>query len=215
MVIKMRSLGISAISIALTAAVVGNAYYQKKQFYPSVVYITKSNPSMTVSIVPHKPQKSGICSSIVCIVKNMHLQYPFSFLPSLSHRLSTCNRWCLCWCWENWWEKYVKRNHSISDSWVIDTTLYSIQIDFPGNTARCRIRAFDGTILVRIDWNVFGIHRFPWWFQSEICGIIHGALVSEVIPLAGRGESGLCEWPSAGIESYSWIISNLFFRSPI
>lgn len=49
MVIKMRSLGISAISVALTAAVVGNAYYQKKQFYPSVVYITKSNPSMTVS----------------------------------------------------------------------------------------------------------------------------------------------------------------------
>lgn len=46
----MRSLGISAISVALTAAVVGNAYYQKKQFYPSVVYITKSNPSMTVSI---------------------------------------------------------------------------------------------------------------------------------------------------------------------
>lgn len=53
MVIKMRSLGISAISIALTSAVVGNAYYQKKQFYPSVVYITKSNPSMTVS--RHRP----------------------------------------------------------------------------------------------------------------------------------------------------------------
>ncbi|ROT72877.1 putative E3 ubiquitin-protein ligase synoviolin isoform X1 [Penaeus vannamei] len=33
-------------SFALTAAVIGNAYYQKKQFYPSVVYITKSNPSM-------------------------------------------------------------------------------------------------------------------------------------------------------------------------
>lgn len=36
-------------SFALTAAVIGNAYYQKKQFYPSVVYITKSNPSMAVS----------------------------------------------------------------------------------------------------------------------------------------------------------------------
>lgn len=46
---KMRSLGISAISLALTGIVVGNAYYQKKQFYPSVVYITKSNPSMAVS----------------------------------------------------------------------------------------------------------------------------------------------------------------------
>ncbi|XP_012275801.1 E3 ubiquitin-protein ligase synoviolin A [Orussus abietinus] len=39
------------ISIALTCAVVGNAYYQKKQFYPSVVYITKSNPSMAVIYV--------------------------------------------------------------------------------------------------------------------------------------------------------------------
>lgn len=46
----MRALGLSVISILLTSAVVGNAYYQKKQFYPSVVYITKSNPSMAVSI---------------------------------------------------------------------------------------------------------------------------------------------------------------------
>ena len=38
-------------SFALTAAVIGNAYYQKKQFYPSVVYITKSNPSMAVSLI--------------------------------------------------------------------------------------------------------------------------------------------------------------------
>lgn len=37
----------------LTTVVIGNAYYQKKQFYPSVVYITKSNPSMAVSILFH------------------------------------------------------------------------------------------------------------------------------------------------------------------
>lgn len=35
-------------SVLLTTAVIGNAYFQKKQFYPSVVYITKSNPSMAV-----------------------------------------------------------------------------------------------------------------------------------------------------------------------
>lgn len=34
----------------MTAAVVSNAYYQKKQFYPSVVYITKSNPCMAVRL---------------------------------------------------------------------------------------------------------------------------------------------------------------------
>ncbi|XP_055615828.1 E3 ubiquitin-protein ligase HRD1 [Toxorhynchites rutilus septentrionalis] len=44
----MRALGISLISLTLTGLVIGNAYYQKKQFYPSVVYITKSNPSMAV-----------------------------------------------------------------------------------------------------------------------------------------------------------------------
>jgi E3 ubiquitin-protein ligase synoviolin len=44
----MRGAGITLISLALTTAVIGNAYYQKKQFYPSVVYITKSNPSMAV-----------------------------------------------------------------------------------------------------------------------------------------------------------------------
>lgn len=44
----MRAASITFISLALTTAVVGNAFYNKKQFYPSVVYITKSNPSMAV-----------------------------------------------------------------------------------------------------------------------------------------------------------------------
>ncbi|KAF5299561.1 hypothetical protein FQR65_LT09366 [Abscondita terminalis] len=44
----MRALAISLFSVALTSIVVANACYQKKQFYPSVVYITKSNPSMAV-----------------------------------------------------------------------------------------------------------------------------------------------------------------------
>ncbi|XP_034941218.1 E3 ubiquitin-protein ligase synoviolin A [Chelonus insularis] len=44
----MRSAVILLLSSLLTCIVIGNAYYQKKQFYPSVVYITKSNPSMAV-----------------------------------------------------------------------------------------------------------------------------------------------------------------------
>lgn len=44
----MRSVAISVLSMVLTTVVLANAYYQKKQFYPSVVYITKSNPSMAV-----------------------------------------------------------------------------------------------------------------------------------------------------------------------
>lgn len=46
---EMREAGIMLISTALTCVVIGNAYYQRKQFYPTVVHITKSNPSMTVS----------------------------------------------------------------------------------------------------------------------------------------------------------------------
>ncbi|XP_077867396.1 E3 ubiquitin-protein ligase synoviolin-like [Saccoglossus kowalevskii] len=44
----MRSALLAFGSVMLTGAVVGHAYYQKKQFYPSVVYLTKSNPSMAV-----------------------------------------------------------------------------------------------------------------------------------------------------------------------
>lgn len=39
------------ICTALTCIVIGNAYYQRKQFYPTVVHITKSNPSMAVSFL--------------------------------------------------------------------------------------------------------------------------------------------------------------------
>ncbi|XP_034664546.1 E3 ubiquitin-protein ligase HRD1 isoform X2 [Drosophila subobscura] len=39
---------ISSVCMALTSAVIGNAYFQKQQFYPAVVYITKSNASMAV-----------------------------------------------------------------------------------------------------------------------------------------------------------------------
>ncbi|XP_033730673.1 E3 ubiquitin-protein ligase synoviolin B-like [Pecten maximus] len=44
----MKAVLLTGVSFILTSIVVGNAYYQKKQFYPSVVYITKSNPSMAM-----------------------------------------------------------------------------------------------------------------------------------------------------------------------
>lgn len=47
--LTMKALIITAGSLLLTAGVLANAYAQKNQFYPSVVYITKSNPSMAVS----------------------------------------------------------------------------------------------------------------------------------------------------------------------
>ena len=44
----MRSAVLTAASLGMTAMVLGNAWFQRQQFYPSVVYITKSNPSMAV-----------------------------------------------------------------------------------------------------------------------------------------------------------------------
>ncbi|XP_047994625.1 E3 ubiquitin-protein ligase synoviolin B isoform X2 [Leguminivora glycinivorella] len=45
---KMKALLATVSSLVLTTVVIGNAYYQKKQFYPSIVYLTNSNPSMAV-----------------------------------------------------------------------------------------------------------------------------------------------------------------------
>ena len=42
---------IASLSVLLTSAVIGNAFYQKKQFYPSVVYLTKSNASLAVRML--------------------------------------------------------------------------------------------------------------------------------------------------------------------
>jgi len=44
----MRAAVLTAASVALTTVVLANAWTQRQQFYPSVVYITKSNPSMAV-----------------------------------------------------------------------------------------------------------------------------------------------------------------------
>ncbi|XP_023330216.1 E3 ubiquitin-protein ligase synoviolin B isoform X2 [Eurytemora carolleeae] len=46
--LRMRSELLGLVSIGLTMAVLGNAWHQRQQFYPSVVYITKSNPSMAI-----------------------------------------------------------------------------------------------------------------------------------------------------------------------
>lgn len=45
-------------SLALTTAVVAHAYYLKHQFYPTVVYLTKSSPSMAVSTAQQPPPSS-------------------------------------------------------------------------------------------------------------------------------------------------------------
>lgn len=48
----VRAALVTATSLALTGAVVAHAYLLKHQFYPTVVYLTKSSPSMAVRTVP-------------------------------------------------------------------------------------------------------------------------------------------------------------------
>lgn len=47
----VRAALVTATSLALTGAVVAHAYFLKHQFYPTVVYLTKSSPSMAVRAV--------------------------------------------------------------------------------------------------------------------------------------------------------------------
>lgn len=44
----VRAALVTVTSLALTGAVVAHAYLLKHQFYPTVVYLTKSSPSMAV-----------------------------------------------------------------------------------------------------------------------------------------------------------------------
>lgn len=54
-----RTAVMMAASLALTGAVVAHAYYLKHQFYPTVVYLTKSSPSMAVSLGLGKEELLG------------------------------------------------------------------------------------------------------------------------------------------------------------
>lgn len=47
------------LSFVSTALTIANAFFLKKEFYPSVVYLTKSNTSMAVSLF------SFICIKII------------------------------------------------------------------------------------------------------------------------------------------------------
>ena len=67
-----RMLLVSVVCMVLTWGVIYNAFRQKGEFYPSVVYLTKSRPSMAVNRPIHDttrfnihcntgPVRSGVC----------------------------------------------------------------------------------------------------------------------------------------------------------
>lgn len=66
----VRAALVTATSLALTGAVVAHAYFLKHQFYPTVVYLTKSSPSMAVKVKSLLWFKLfDICTNI----KNVHI----------------------------------------------------------------------------------------------------------------------------------------------
>ena len=65
---KMRLTLITLGTTLVSLAVVGNAFYQKQQFYPSIVFLTKSSPSVAVKIFLFIQLTIGfdICMSELC-----------------------------------------------------------------------------------------------------------------------------------------------------
>lgn len=81
----MESTFLFVISGVLSSLVITNAYYQKQQFYPSVVYITKSNASM------------GVCFKYFKKIEKYFNLFRFDFdfdskknLDNISTRFNTC-----------------------------------------------------------------------------------------------------------------------------
>ena len=74
---RVREGGIYGLSFMLTAVVIGNAFQQKKQFYPAVVYLTKSNPSLAVSILFFYDFLccSACCSCLLLLVSCLRSNY--------------------------------------------------------------------------------------------------------------------------------------------
>lgn len=60
----VRAALVTATSLALTGAVVAHAYFLKHQFYPTVVYLTKSSPSMAVRAVLEWSQTLSLVKTI-------------------------------------------------------------------------------------------------------------------------------------------------------
>lgn len=71
----MRGFLFTLGSFAVTVAVVGNAWAQKKQFYPTVVYLTKSSPCMAVSNVAN-----GISTPLVINNSSLQVLYVQAFV---------------------------------------------------------------------------------------------------------------------------------------
>lgn len=96
----VRAALVTATSLALTGAVVAHAYFLKHQFYPTVVYLTKSSPSMAVRAMLKSNLEFGLnYQNIFPIVMSLNFT---SFSVCFSGiRCCTFRPLCWCFCWES------------------------------------------------------------------------------------------------------------------
>lgn len=106
----VRAALVTATSLALTGAVVAHAYLLKHQFYPTVVYLTKSSPSMAVrpaavllfiNFFKFLSVTSGLDKSA----------FAYCFVSGI--RCCTFRRSCWCFCWESSWGRSFLDNSEL------------------------------------------------------------------------------------------------------
>ncbi len=180
---KMRAILFTLGSFLLTAAVVGHAYYQRKQFYPSVVFITKSNPSMAVSsslvlLLIHyvfvwrssSTHKTLLCFQViytqgfvlVLLLGKLMRKLFFGQLRAAEFEVRDECNWVLMT--EGTWSRAPHRRAKCCDAefwsivllliWSPSFVLRWFELFFSFSFA-----AFNRAIMVRRDGNVFSVHR--------------------------------------------------------
>ncbi len=83
----------------------------------------------------------------------------------------------------------------------------------------CLFLAFDWTLLVCGDRDLFSLYSLQGWFLSSLCGPFHFAAFPQMLSLAGWRQGGLCEWTRVVKKkitiiyyiSYIWFICYCFW----
>lgn len=165
----MRSFLIFLASALLSGGVIANAVFQKKQFYPSVVYISKSNPSMAVREIV----KFILLMKVWIFVVFLQVIYFQSMILVLMMGK-------------------LMRKVSV-DNDMRDDDINPCLSDILRNSACCWIWTFNGKILVCVDWDLLGVYSFQGRLQSQVHSVVHCSTISQIISLAGRRSCRLCE----------------------
>lgn len=184
----VRSALVTATSLALTGAVVAHAYLLKHQFYPTVVYLTKSSPSMAVralqSLLPVMFLfNSGRMKTLLCFSGVVHSGLCSGVSSGKVYEKSI------------FWAAESCRNGGISFRTICHIVVVALELKSLDLLLMCAYpSASDWALMVCCNRDVPGLYCVQRWFLSSFCCPLHPPALPEVLPLAGRGSGGLCEW---------------------